>query len=102
MVNVQREFVENLFSIKDKVAVVTGATGALGGAIAVAYAMSGAKVVITGRNTEKLNTVAEQIAHEGGECAIISGDQSKSEDVDKIIKFDVDTYSRMDIMAVPQ
>ena len=100
MVNVQREFVENLFSIKDKVAVVTGATGALGGAIAVAYAMSGAKVVITGRNTEKLNTVAEQIAHEGRECAIISGDPSKSEDVDKIIKFAVDTYGRLDILAV--
>ena len=100
MVTVQREFVENLFSIKDKVAVVTGATGALGGAIAVAYAMSGAKVVITGRNTEKLNTVAEQIAHEGGECAIISGDPSKSEDVDKIIKFAVDTYGRLDILAV--
>ena len=40
MINVQREFVENLFSIKDKVAIVTGATGALGGAIAVAYSMS--------------------------------------------------------------
>ena len=40
MINVQREFVENLFSIKDKVAIVTGATGALGVAIAVAYAMS--------------------------------------------------------------
>ena len=38
MINVQREFVENLFSIKE--AIVTGATGALGGAIAVAYAMS--------------------------------------------------------------
>ena len=35
MVNVQRDFVENLFSIKGKVALVTGATGALGGAIAL-------------------------------------------------------------------
>ena len=40
MINVQREFVENLFSIRDKVAIVAGAAGALGGAIAVAYAMS--------------------------------------------------------------
>ena len=82
MINVQKEFIENLFSIKDKVALVTGATGALGGAIAMAYAMSGAKVVITGRNTEKLNVVAEQIAKEGGEVALISGDPSVQADVD--------------------
>lgn len=100
MVNVQREFVENLFSIKDKVAIVTGATGALGGAIAVAYAMSGAKVVITGRNADKLNAVAEQIAHEGGECALIAGDPSKNEDLDRIVKFAVDTYGKLDILAV--
>lgn len=100
MINVQKEFIENLFSIKDKVALVTGATGALGGAIAMAYAMSGAKVVITGRNTDKLNVVAEQIAKEGGEVALISGDPSKNEDVEKIIKFVVDTYGELNILAV--
>ncbi len=40
-VNVEKSFVDNLFSIKDKVAIVTGATGALGGAIAVGYAYAG-------------------------------------------------------------
>ena len=100
MINIQKDFIENLFSIKDKVALVTGATGALGGAIAMAYAMSGAKVVITGRNTEKLNVVAEQIAKEGGEVALISGDPSVQEDVDKIIKFVVDTYGELNILAV--
>ncbi len=100
MVNVQKDFVENLFSIRGKVALVTGATGALGGAIAVAYAMSGAKVVLTGRNTEKLNAVATQIAQEGGECAIISGDPASEEDVAKIIRFTVDTYGELNILAV--
>lgn len=100
MVNIQKEFVDNLFSIKDKVAIVTGATGALGGAIAVAYAMAGAKVVLTGRNTEKLQAVATQIAQEGYECAIITADTSKQEDVDKIVKFAVDTYGEVNILAV--
>ena len=99
MINVQKDFIENLFSIKDKVALVTGATGALGGAIAMAYAMSGAKVVITGRNTDKLNVVAEQIAKEGGEVALISGDPSKGEDVEKIINFVVDTYGELNIRS---
>ena len=100
MINVQKDFVENLFSIKGKTAIVTGATGALGGAIAVAYAMSGAKVVITGRNDKKLAEVADQIKQEGGECAVISGDPSKTEDVDKIVKFAVDTYGELNILAV--
>ena len=100
MVNVQRDFVENLFSIKDKVAIVTGATGALGGAIAVGYAYAGAKVILTGRNKEKLEEVAEQIAKEGGVCAVIAGDPSNQEDVDKIVKFAVSTYGQLDILAV--
>lgn len=100
MINVQKDFVENLFSIKGKVALVTGATGALGGAIAVAYAMSGAKVVITGRNNAKLAEVEKQIKEEGGECAVVSGDPSKTEDVAKIIKFAVDTYGELNILAV--
>ena len=100
MVNIQKEFIDNLFSIKDKVALVTGATGALGGAIAVAYAMAGAKVVLTGRNKEKLDAVAQQIAQEGFECAIITGDTSKQEDVDKMVKFAVDTYGELNILAV--
>ena len=100
MVNVSKEFVDNLFSIKDKVAIVTGATGALGGAIAVAYALAGAKVVLTGRNKGKLDEVAAQIAKEGGQCAIITGDPSKTEDAEKIVKFAVGTYGELNILAV--
>ncbi len=100
MVNVQKDFVENLFSIKDKVALVTGATGALGGAIAVGYAMAGAKVVMTGRNEAKLNAVAEQIKQEGGECAVVLGDAANADDVAKMIKTAVDTYGELNILAV--
>ena len=41
-VEIQQDFVANLFSIQGQVAIVTGATGALGGAIAVSYAYAGA------------------------------------------------------------
>lgn len=100
MINVNRDMVENLFSIKDKVAIVTGATGALGGAIAMTYAMLGAKVVLTGRNGAKLDEVAEEIKKEGGECATVSGNPSNQEDVDKIVKFAVDTYGELNILAI--
>ena len=100
MVNVKKDFVENLFSIKDKVAIVTGATGALGGAIAVGYAYAGAKVVLTGRNAGKLEEVAAQIKENGGECAVVAGDPSNQADVDAIVKFAVDTYGELNILAI--
>ena len=99
-VNVSREFVESMFSLKDKVAVVTGATGALGGAVAVAYAMLGAKVVLTGRNGKKLEEVAAQIKAEGGLCACVTGDPSSEEDAKGIVKFAVDNYGEVNILAV--
>ncbi|NTV89579.1 MAG: SDR family oxidoreductase [Clostridiales bacterium] len=99
MVNVQKDFVANLFSIKDKVAIVTGATGALGSAIAVGYALAGAKVVLTGRNQAKLEEVAAQITGEGGVCACVTGDPANEEDVKKIIDFAVSTYGELNILA---
>ena len=50
MVNVERSFVNNMFSVEGKVALVTGATGALGRVLAKAYGYAGAKVFMTGRN----------------------------------------------------
>lgn len=100
MIDVQKDFVENMFSIRGKIALVTGATGALGGATAMAYALAGAKVVITGRNEAKLNAAAEEIAKQGGECAVIAGDPAKTEDVERILRFTVETYGRLDILAV--
>jgi len=54
MVNVKKEFVDNMFSVKGKVALVTGATGALGCVLSKAYGYAGAKVFMTGRNEKKL------------------------------------------------
>ena len=45
-----------MFDLKDKVVLITGATGGIGGAIAQQMKSAGATVVVTGRNLEKLNT----------------------------------------------
>lgn len=99
-INVSKGFVENLFCIKDKVAIVTGATGALGGALAVGYALAGAKVVLTGRNEKKLQAVAEEIRSQGGECAVCAADPVNEDDVKKLVKFTVDTYGELNILTV--
>ena len=99
-IEVSKNFVNHLFDIEGKVAIVTGATGALGGAIAMAYAMSGAKVVVTARNAAKLETVANLVREEGGEVTAFAADPSKQEDVAALIEATVKAYGCLDIFAV--
>ena len=51
-----------MFSLKDKVALVTGASQGIGRVTALALAEAGAKVAVAARNAEKLNAVAAEIS----------------------------------------
>jgi NAD(P)-dependent dehydrogenase (short-subunit alcohol dehydrogenase family) len=52
--------------LKDKVAVIYGAGGAIGGAVARTFAREGAKVYLTGRRLETVGPVAREISAHGG------------------------------------
>ena len=56
----------SMFELSDDVAVVIGATGALGGACAVALAEAGAKIAVVGRSAERGETRVKEIAEAGG------------------------------------
>ena len=62
----------NLFSVKDKVVVITGGTGVLGKTIAVHLAEEGAKVVILGRKAEVGNEIVKTICAKGGEALFLA------------------------------
>src|SRR6266542_5744245 len=64
----------NLFDLTGEVAVVIGATGVLGGAIAEGLARAGARVAIAGRNAERGAAKVKQIQQAGGEAAFFSAD----------------------------
>src|SRR5437870_2981026 len=64
----------NLFDLSDEVAVVIGATGVLGGAIAAGLARAGASVAVAGRNAERGAAKVKQIQQAGGEAAFFSTD----------------------------
>lgn len=56
----------NVLSLKDRCAVIHGGSGALGGAVARAFAREGARVFVTGRRRDKLDAVVQDIAKAGG------------------------------------
>lgn len=98
-INVSADFVKNMFSLEGKTAVVTGATGALGGAVAVGYGLCGAKVVISARNKEKLAAVKAQMDGLGIDCAVFAADPAQENDVKALVDFTVKTYGSVDILG---
>lgn len=95
-----KEWIDNLFSVEGKVALVTGATGALGSVLAEAYGLAGAKVALTGRNTKKLDALKAKFDGEGIECATFAADPAKEDDVDKLVKDVVAKYGEINILAI--
>lgn len=67
----------NLFDLKGEVAVVIGATGVLGGALAEGLAAAGAKVAVLGRNQERGEARVKSICGKGGQAAFFSADAVK-------------------------
>ena len=100
MVNCNKDFVQNMFSVEGKVALVTGATGALGKVLAKAYGYCGAKVMLTGRNANKLQELIDEFTAEGIDCAFVTGDPAKVEDVQAIVAATVEKYGEINILAV--
>ena len=100
MVAVDKSFVNNMFSVEGKVALVTGATGALGSVLSKAYGYAGSKVFMTGRNREKLQALKEEFIAEGIDCDYYVADPSVEEDVKATVKACVEKYGEINILAV--
>ncbi|WP_303857865.1 SDR family NAD(P)-dependent oxidoreductase [Aminicella lysinilytica] len=100
MVDVSKDFVNNMFSIEGKVALVTGATGALGKVIAKAYGYAGAKVFMTGRSEGKLKDLETEFKAEGIDCAYYVADPAIEEQVDALVKACVKQYGEVNILAI--
>lgn len=77
--------VNNVFNVKDKVALVTGGGSGIGLMITQTLAVNGAKVYIVGRTEEKLNTVVEVHGKDiAGQIVPIVGDVSKKDGVEYV------------------
>jgi len=86
------------FSIKDKVTVITGATGVLGGSIARSFVREGAKVVALGTKQEKVDKTVAELRALGGEAIGFTGNVLVLEDMENVAKKVVEKWGRIDIL----
>jgi len=88
-----------MFSLKDKVALVTGASQGIGWAIAQALVVAGAKVAVTARTEEKLALLVGEIETAGGEALAVKMDVADGEQVKVGFKQVIDKFGRLDILV---
>ncbi len=88
-----------MFSLKDKVALVTGASQGIGRDIALALAEAGAKVAVAARNEEKLAALARDIVASGGEALVVKMDIADAEQIKAGFKQVVEKFGRLDILV---
>jgi gluconate 5-dehydrogenase len=89
----------NLFSVKDKVILITGSTQGLGLAFAKGFAEAEATVVINGRNQDKVNQVVGQMHNSGGKSAGYAFDVCDRSKVEESIKQIEDEVGPIDVLV---
>ncbi len=87
-----------LFSVKDQVVVITGGTGVLGRCIAEYLATEGAKVVILGRRKEEGDEIVAEIAAKGGEAMFLVTDVMNAEILQANCDESMAKYGRVDAL----
>jgi NAD(P)-dependent dehydrogenase (short-subunit alcohol dehydrogenase family) len=83
--------------LKDKVAVIYGAGGAIGSAVARAFASEGAKLFLTGRLLTPVEAVAKDVVSAGGSAEAAEVDALDEQAVDKHLQSVIDQAGRVDI-----
>ena len=85
--------------LKDKVAIITGASRGIGRATALAFARADAQVVLASRTQHDLETVANLIHIEGGEALVVPTDVTQAEAVETLVNRTLETYGQIDILV---
>ena len=85
--------------VKDKVAIVTGASSGIGHATALALARAGARVAAGARRTDKLEVLEKQVSELGGQIMIHSLDVTKRQECDAFVAEVVKKWDTVDILV---
>jgi 2-deoxy-D-gluconate 3-dehydrogenase len=87
-----------MFSLKGKSGIVTGAGSGIGKAIAKGVVQAGAEIVIIGRNKERLEKAASEIEKFGGPVIALKADISKMEEIRKVVDRTAEEFGKIDFL----
>jgi 3-oxoacyl-[acyl-carrier protein] reductase len=88
-----------MFSLKDKVALVTGASQGIGRATALALAEAGAKVAVAARSADKLASLVGEIEAQGGEALAVTMDVADAAQVKAGFQQVLGKFGKLDILV---
>jgi len=87
------------FSLRDKVALITGASRGIGEATAVGLAQAGADLAIVSRKLPDLEKVAEGIKKLGRKCLPVQAHLGKVEEINQLVKRVLEEFGKIDILV---
>lgn len=96
---VTKQFVDSMFDVKGKVALITGATGALGKAVCFGYGFAGMKIMVTGRSDETCKGLVDELKADGIEAAYSCGDPAVEADVIKVVNETVKEFGEINVLV---
>ena len=92
-------YVEDLFSLSGKTAVVIGGTGELCGAMAEGLAAAGAKVVLVGRSAEKAEARMKKITEAGGEASFEPCQVDSKSEIESLLSRVIEAHGSVDVLV---
>ena len=90
--------IEELFNLKEKVAIITGGAGHLGTAISEALAEAGANVVIASRNVDNCKALAKKLSQNYPKAIGLKLDINSEESIFKLVEEVISKFGRLDIL----
>jgi NADP-dependent 3-hydroxy acid dehydrogenase YdfG len=85
-------------SLKDQVAIITGASSGIGAATARELAGRGVRVMLTARREDRLQNLRQKIESEGGRATCLAADVTLRQDVEKVVGATLATFGRVDVL----
>jgi 3-oxoacyl-[acyl-carrier protein] reductase len=96
----EREGISMELGLKDKVVIVLASSSGLGKSTALTFATEGAKVIITGRDAERLEKAREEILSKtGAEVEAVQMDVCKAEDIDRLVATVIEKFGTIHVLV---